>query len=106
MCPSAALLQPDLYSGSLTETLTYKGWGSACIADVPGFNVAFEAYRLQFFDDGADALSPAEYYASFLLAHLKNLIKVCRACHMIPASMSPLHYPRRLSPECCFPDSS
>jgi len=65
MCPSAALFQPDLYSGGLTERLIYKGCGSACIADVTGFNAAFAAYRLQSVDDGAHAFSPAEYYASF-----------------------------------------
>ncbi|WP_313617918.1 metallophosphoesterase [Agrobacterium sp.] len=51
------------------------------IADVPGFDVAFAAYRLQSVADGADELFSSENYADFLLAHLKNLIKVRHVPH-------------------------
>lgn len=51
------------------------------IADVPSFDVAFAAYRSQSIDDGTDRLFSSENYAEFLLAHLKNLIKVRHVPH-------------------------
>jgi 3',5'-cyclic AMP phosphodiesterase CpdA len=55
------------------------------IADVPGFDVAFAAYRSQSVDDGADRLFLSKNYAEFLLAHLKNLIKVRHVPHDWPS---------------------